>query len=149
MTGTDQRPRRDEEGEPDLLVAAFLRLHVEHELDERPLETGARPRQDREAGSAELRRAGQIEHPERGSQLVMRSGLEIEGPRGPGAPNLLVGLLVEADRHALVSQVGKLEQALLELLFGGTHPLFLSETSSGARASSSRSRSAASLSPAR
>ena len=55
----------------------------------------------------------------------MGPGLEVEGRRGPGAPDLLVGLLIEPDRHALVSQIGKLEQALLELLFGGTHPLFL------------------------
>ncbi len=125
LTGAEKGSRCDQEGEPDLFVSVLFRLDIQHELDERPLESRAGAGQDRKTGSAELRRARQIEHSERRSKFVMGLRLEVEGGRNSAAANFEVCAFIEPHRHALVGEIGKLQQALLEFLLGRAHPLFL------------------------
>jgi hypothetical protein len=62
-------------------VSVLARVQVEHEVDERPRQSRAGPEQEREARACDLRRTLEVEDAECGTEIPVRLGLEVEGPR--------------------------------------------------------------------
>ena len=95
-------------------VAVLLRLHVEHELGERPMQPRDRAAQEREARARELDAGLEVEA-ERRADVDVVARRELELARRAPAPHLDVGVLVGADRNARVGQVRQRHQLVVEL----------------------------------
>ena len=121
LPGALQRRRVHEVGHIHLLVAVFLRVYVEHELRQRPVQARHRARHHDEArtgnfdgGFGVQRRAGEV-------HMVL--GLEAERrPFAPGA-KLHVVRFVRPERHRGVRQVGHRGEEGVELPLQGLEAL--------------------------
>ena len=88
----------------------LLRVHVEHEVDERAGQVRALAEQDRKACTRHLRRALKIQNAQGGPQIPVRDRLKIKLLRlAPRAHDLVVGVAL-AHRDALVRQVRQRHQ---------------------------------------
>ena len=78
LAGAEERLGVDHERRQHFFVAVLLRVQVEHEADERPLQPRPRAHVDRKPRPAQLGRAFEVENAERFADLPVRFGLEIE-----------------------------------------------------------------------
>ena len=69
LAGADHALPLDHEGRVDLLIAVLAGVQVEHEGDEGPLQPGAQPLEDVEAGAGELDAALEIDDAQVFAQL--------------------------------------------------------------------------------
>ena len=88
VAGAAQRFGVDEERRLDFDVAVLPRVQLQHEVDQRAREPGARADQHREPGAGHLRRTLEVEDAEGGSDLPVRPRREVErrAARRRGAP---------------------------------------------------------------
>ncbi len=109
----------DDVGRVALGVAMLLRLHVEHELRQCPMQACCRAAQEGEARAAQLGAGVEVDA-ERGADVGMVARREVEGPRRAVLADFGIGGLVGAHRHAVVRQVGQAHQQAGDL---GLHRL--------------------------
>ena len=101
-------------------------VELQHEVNERARQSGTRAHQDREPRTSQLDTAFEVYDPERGSQIPVRRGLELEDGRLAPPAHLEVVRLACAHRHALVRQIGQLHQDGVARLLDLRQPAFLS-----------------------
>src|SRR5439155_15605623 len=77
IAGAEQRGAVDEKRRLDLLIAMLARVEIEHEIDKRVGEAGARAGEDREACAGKARPALEGDDPERGAEVAVWLRLEI------------------------------------------------------------------------
>ena len=97
-----------------LAVAVLARVQVEHELDQRPMQSRQIALENGEAAAGDFRRGGEIEHAETLADRLMVARLEAELARLADAPDLGVGGLVGAFGHVVVQQVRNAVQQAIE-----------------------------------
>src|SRR5439155_23883979 len=59
-------------------IAVFLRMDIEHEIDQRPFEPCAHAGKQRETGTGDFRRPVQIEYSQRRTEIAVGLGRKIE-----------------------------------------------------------------------
>ena len=97
-------------------VAVLARVHVEHELPQRPVQSCHRPGHEREARAGDLAGAREIEQAQPLAHVHMVLDREVEAPRLADSPHLQVVVGRLAHRHRFVREVGDDEQEVGELL---------------------------------
>jgi hypothetical protein len=97
-------------------------MEVEHEVYQGPLEMGALPPEDIEAGPGELDAALEIYDPQILTQFPVGPGGEGELLRLPPGPQHLVIAFVPAHRDAMVRDIGNAEEEIVQLTLGGFQP---------------------------
>ena len=105
LARAEQRVLVDEIRHVSLGVAVLLRMHVEHELDQRAVKPGDSAVQNDESAAGELRSRLEIEHAERPAEVGVVPGLELELARLAPAPNLDVRRLIRAVRNVGTEQI--------------------------------------------
>src|SRR5262245_20068805 len=108
LSSAEERIRIDDDRRQHLQVAVFLRVEVEHEVDQRAFELRAKSAEDGEARARHLRRALLVEDAQSGAEVDVVLRLEafgVEIARSSPAADFPVGRLVGADRNRLVRQV--------------------------------------------
>ena len=68
----------DHEGWQDFRISVLARVHIQHEIGERPFQLGAHSRVDGKARAGDFGGALEIQNSERRAQVPMRLGFEIE-----------------------------------------------------------------------
>ncbi len=124
LAGAEQDVVADQERRAHLEVAVLVGLQVEHQGGERPLEPRHLPGQRDEAGAGELGGAAEI-HAERGADLIVLLGREVEPAGLAPAPQLDVGALIGAVRHVVGERVGEERQLGLERVGARAHEVLV------------------------
>ena len=116
VAGPDQRRRVHHERRLHLAVAVLGGVQVEHEVDERTLETRTRTAQHGEARAGDLRATLEVDDAECRPQIPVGLRLEVEGARfAHGADDRVVGRRLP-HRHRLMRKVGEDEHRALALV---------------------------------
>ena len=114
LAGALERIGVDGIGHIALGVAMLLRLHVQHELRQRPVQARQRPLHDREARARELDAHVKVQA-QRRADIDMVLGLKGKNGRRAPAAHLDVVGFAGAHGHAFVWQVGHRQQQALQL----------------------------------
>jgi hypothetical protein len=96
----------------------LLRVQVEHEADQRPLQPRSRAHVNRKPRAAQLGRAFQVENAERLAQLPVRLGLKSKWASRPRFDGEVVGLGF-AGGHFVAGEVGNAGQQLAQPVVEG------------------------------
>ena len=104
-------------------VAVLVRVQVDHELTERALQPREAAFEHHEARARELRRRLEIHEPQSLAELEMLLGA-VERRRLSGTVTLHVAVLVCADRHVLLGNIGDGGKSLEQSLLGDALGLF-------------------------
>ena len=99
----------------DFGVAVFRRVHVEHELGERPVQLRQRPLHHGKAAAGDLHCGSEVELAEALADIDMVAHREIEGLRRAPAAHFDVGGFILTHRHRFVRQVRHAHQEIVEL----------------------------------
>ena len=87
-------------------------VEIEHELDERPLETGAGAVVGGESGAGDLGATLEVEDPQVGAEVPVRLGLEVECMGG--SPTVRSSRLAASSAPTGTLSCGKIGQAQLQ-----------------------------------
>src|SRR6185436_11301666 len=110
IPGTGQRRAIYKKWRLRFLVAMLMRVKVEHEVDERPLEACAGAEEHRESGAGHPSRALEVQDAQRGTELPVGFRFEIKGRRCPPPADLDVVGGRLPHRDAVVRQIRQHEQ---------------------------------------
>jgi hypothetical protein len=122
LPGAGEGLPRHQVGNAQLFVAVLARVHVEEEVDERPLEAGSGAPEHRKARAADEGAPGKIEHPERLTQLPVSPRLERERARLTPHRHHPIGLLASL-RDLVQRNVRHCKEDLLHPRLVGPHHL--------------------------
>src|SRR5262245_10550323 len=125
LTGTKQTFAVHHEGRNDLGVSVFLRVNVQHEVDQRTFQSGPKAGQKRKARSCDFGGAFQIEYPEWWAEIPMRLRFEIEPWRGAYATDFDVLIFGQTDRRSWIGQIRNRGNELEHLVFNDPKRVFL------------------------
>ncbi len=116
LTGSPERIGIHDERRDDLAVAVLAAVEVEHEPDERHLQSCSGAGENGESGPGDLRRPLEVENAERFAELPVR--LRFEGHLRSISPDPLhpVGALVRSGGNARMGNVRNDQLGLTELL---------------------------------
>ena len=124
LTGSRQRIRLHEVGNVRFFIAVFARVHVQHKLDERPMQPGQRTPHHYKPRSGNAACRVEIEHAESRAQVHVVFWIKIERRNISPAPNFLILRFVVARRHIIVKQVRQAKFYCLQCLPHFTQPCF-------------------------
>ena len=101
-------------------IAVFLRVEVEHEVDQRPFQVSSQPPVECETRPGDLRAAGKVQDVQALADLPVRPRRKGEPRLFPPDPNdrIVIGASAAADR--LMRNVGERQQDRLEFFVGQT-----------------------------
>ena len=115
LPGAAQHVGRDHVRDVDLPVAVLARVHVEHELDQGPMQAREPAAQGHEPAPRQLPRELEVERAEPDPEVGVVLRLEVEARRLADPPFLAVVVLVPAHGHGVVGEVGDLQGDALDL----------------------------------
>jgi hypothetical protein len=117
--------RQNHEWCQHLPVAVFCCVKVQHEVDEGPFQSRARPCEKGEPRTGHFRSPGQIDYPEHLPELPVRKGIKAELRLFPPLAYNQVGRFILPDGHALMGHVGQGIQDLVQLLLNLFDPVIV------------------------